>query len=57
MISEDHVTLKTGVMMLKLSFDLRNTLHLKDFMSKYKSVILNSKNISQYYCLYCILIK
>ncbi len=30
MISEDHVTLKTGVMMLKYSFDHRNKLQLTD---------------------------
>ncbi len=42
MLSEDHVTLKTGVMMLKMFY----LIYL---------VILNSKNISTCYCFHCTL--
>ncbi len=37
------MTLKTGVILLKIAFHI----------FKYKKVILNSNNVSQYYC-YCI---
>ncbi len=43
MISEDHVTLKTGEMMLKNSFDHRNN-YILLFI---QTVILNCKIISQ----------
>ncbi len=46
MISDDHVTLKTGVMMLKIQ--------LFNIYSHRKKVILNYNNISQYCCFYCI---
>ncbi len=52
MISEDHVTLKTAVMMLKIQ--LRIT-EIHDIIKVYynKTVILNCDDVSQYYNLYC----
>ncbi len=52
MISEDHVTLKTVVMMLKIQ--LRIT-EIHDIINVYynKTDILNCDDVSQYYNLYC----
>jgi len=49
---KDHVTLKTGVMMLKIKlYDHRNKLNFKAFANrKLYFNILNCNNISQYYC-------
>ncbi len=44
----DHVTLKTGVMMLKIQ------LYITGIHFKKKTVLLNSNNISQYYYFYYI---
>ncbi len=44
MISEDHVTLKTGGMMLKIQLCVKNKLHLKHIQTE--NIISN--NISQY---------
>ncbi len=41
MISEDHVTLKTGVMMLKISFDHRNQLYFNRYSHKNSYLKLN----------------
>ncbi len=40
MISEDHVTLETEVMMLKISFDHRNKLHFNIYLNRN---VLNEK--------------
>ncbi len=47
MISEDHVTLKTGVMMLKIQLDHRNKLQFNIYSQK-KTADLNHKNIWQF---------
>ncbi len=48
MISEDHVTLKTGVMMLKTQLCIIG----KNYILQYSKItfILNSNNIPQYHC-------
>ncbi len=48
MISEDHVTLKTAVMMLKIH---RNKLQFNTYSSQ-KTAILSCNNISHYYCIF-----
>ncbi len=52
MISEDHVTLKTGVMMLKIQIYITGINYILKYIQI--EVILNCNNITQYYCFYCI---
>ncbi len=47
MISEEYVTLKTGVMMLKIQLYISEIYYFLKYI-KLKSYILNCKNISQY---------
>ncbi len=54
MISEDHVTLKTGVMMLKNTALITEINYILKYI-QIENSYLNSKNISQYYCFCCIL--
>ncbi len=53
MISEDHVTLKTGVMMLKIQLRFKGINYILIYILK-KTSDLNSNTISQFYCFYCI---
>ncbi len=52
MISEDHVTLKTGVMMLKIQLRITEILYIL----KLKTGI-NCNNNSQHYCVTVFLIR
>ena len=54
MISEDHVTLKTGVMMLKIQLHTTEINYILKYI-QVKAVILNGKNISKLYCFCCTL--
>ncbi len=51
---KDHVTLKTGVMMLKFSFDHRNKLLFQMHYNKKAAIVIINCNISKQYCFYCI---
>ncbi len=51
MISEDHVTLKTEVMMLKIQLCITE---INDILQYIQIVILNCNNNLQHYCFYCI---
>ncbi len=51
MISEDHVTLKTGVMMPEFQLCITG---INYNILKKKTAILNCNNISQYYRFFCI---
>ncbi len=51
MISEDHVTLKTGVMMLKIQLCFTGINCILKYI-KQETNIRNRNNISQYYCLF-----
>ncbi len=56
MISEDHVTLKTGEMMIKIQRCITEINYILTYIYiKKKTAILNSKNISQYDCFSCVL--
>ncbi len=50
------MTLKTGVMMLKIQLRITEINYILKYI-QIESSYLNSKNISQYYCFYCILDK
>ncbi len=52
MISEDHVTLNTGVMMLKIQ--LRITEIHVILLLKHEALVLNCNHVSQYSECYCI---
>ncbi len=58
MISEDHVTLKTGVMTLKISFDHRNKLHFTIYI-KYENcyffIVIITHNITVFLSNKCTL--
>ncbi len=54
MISEDHVTLKTGVMMLKIQLRITEINYSLKYVKKEKSYF---KLNSQYYCFTVFLIK
>ncbi len=51
----DHVTLKTGVMMLKIQLCITEINYILKYIKTEKS--LNCNNISQYYCFYCIFVQ
>ncbi len=51
MISEDHETLKTGVMMLKIQLHHRNILHFNIYSHR-KHLFLNGNNCSVFYCIF-----
>ncbi len=51
MISEDHVTLKTGVMMLKIQLHITGINYILTDIHK-ETVILNYNNISLFFLLY-----
>ncbi len=53
MISEDHVTLKTGVMMLKIQLRITGINYILTYIHV-KPAIINCTNISKCYCFYCI---
>ncbi len=59
MISEDHVTLKTEVMMLKIQLwsEINDSLTQIHIEYRICTIIMNIKNISKYYCFYSFLIK
>ncbi len=52
MISEDHVTLKTGVMMLKIQLCITGIYYILKYIQLFISILsyFNSNNILQYYC-------
>ncbi len=56
MISEDHVTLKTGVMMLQIQRCITEINYTLKYI-KIETGILNCNNISQYYCFSVFFIK
>jgi len=49
---KDHVTLKTGVMMLKSQLCITGINYILKYIQKEN--ILNGNNILQYYCFYCM---
>ncbi len=51
---KDHVTLKTGVMMLKMQLCITGKKLILKYTHTKKTVVLNCNTISQYYCVYCI---
>ncbi len=53
MISEDHVTLKTGVMMLKIQLWSQKLNYILKYI-KIKNCYLNCNNISQNIFFFCI---
>ncbi len=56
MISEDHVTLKTAVIMLKIQLCITEIHYGSKYIQiefKLLNYIFNSTNISQYYCFCC----
>ncbi len=52
MISEDHVTLKTGVMMLKIQLRITEINYILQYIQTEN--FFNCNNFSQYYCIYQI---
>ncbi len=54
MISEDHVTLKTGVMLLKIQLCITGINYILKYVNIILETILNVNNISQYYRFYSI---
>ncbi len=54
MFLRDHVTLKTGVMMLKIQLCITGINYILKNIFKYKTVLLDCNIISQYYCIFII---
>ncbi len=50
MISEDHVTLKTGVMMLKIQIYIKGIKYILQYSQIDNQRVILNGNISHYYC-------